>query len=496
MAGDSIRKARLKAGLVLAAIALAGLIGGLVALSSYKSERSISAGTVSLSVSPFHRGSLDLYVPVVDWGVRFAGVRMPARLQVEVRSVDRAEAARLAETTTDAVSRLRAEARDGIAAYLRRLALICALSALVLGGLVAAALRSVVPLRRRWLLAPAAASAVLWLGAVGLALAPRGKLEDPSYYAHGSDIPVALQAVESIGRTPGQISGGFRQQIVGLARLVVSPGDRPDLSGSPRLVVASDLHNNVLLEPTLRTAAAGAPVFFAGDLTDRGSPLETGAIRPVVESGHPFVFTAGNHDSDTLSQSLAGAGAVVLTQDGRLRPDGSHGATVVRVRGLRVAGYSSPNERSSAEDYRDHGAEITREDQRAFARWLLGIRDRVDLVMVHEPSLVEPLLPRLRREGTPLLMAVGHTHRPAVDSDGSVTVVNGGTLGAGGTGNLPEGLDASLAIVSYAVDPFDPLAVDLVTLDPGTGETTARRLPLGEGPIMTEDVDTAFPGDG
>ena len=42
----------------------------------------------------------------------------------------------------------------------------------------------------------------------------------------------------------------------------------------------------------------------------------------------------------------------MLTERGRLLPDGGYGAVVVRVGGLRVAGYSDPFERRRADGYR------------------------------------------------------------------------------------------------------------------------------------------------
>ena len=122
-------------------------------------------------------------------------------------------------------------------------------------------------------------------------------------------------------------------QLVGLARLVTEPAGRAPLAGAPRCTVASDLHNNALAIPILERSADDGPVLFPGDLTDRGSPLEAQVVRRVVRTGRPFVFVSGNHDSDTLERDLAQAGAVVLTERGRLNPDGSYGAVVQDVAG-------------------------------------------------------------------------------------------------------------------------------------------------------------------
>ena len=62
---------------------------------------------------------------------------------------------------------------------------------------------------------------------------PRGEISDPQYYAHGPDIPRALEAVEAARRTSGVLDQELDAQLVGLARLVVDPGRRQSLAGQP-----------------------------------------------------------------------------------------------------------------------------------------------------------------------------------------------------------------------------------------------------------------------
>jgi hypothetical protein len=58
-------------------------------------------------------------------------------------------------------------------------------------------------------------------------------------------------------------------------------------------------------------------------------------------------------------------------------------------------------------------------------------------------------------------------------------VINGGSIGAGGTGNLTEITTMSVARFVYTLKPsFQPLAADLVSIDPGTGSSSARRIIL------------------
>lgn len=458
------------------AVIVAGLAAGLIALSLFEAERDLTAGRVQLSVEPLHRGALDVYVPVVDWGVRFPGVHLPARLRMEVRAVDRQAAQRVAGGERSVLDETIAEARDAVASYLLALAGVVAAAALLGGALAVLVLRA-----RVRLLALALVPAVAWAAAIALLLAPRGSLDDPEYYAHGPDIPVALKAIQDATRSSANLGAVVEDQLVGLARLI-APGQRRPLEGLPRITVASDLHNNVLALDALRAAAGDGPLLLVGDVTDSGTPLEASVLRDVAHAGDPVVVTTGNHDSDTLARSLARRGAIVLTQRGRLKPDGTYGPMVVDVAGLRVAGYASPNERRAADGYADRGADVTEAQQEAFAAWLDGLVGQVDVVMVHEPRLAEPALAALRErgEGAPLLVATGHTHAQAVVDEGGIVEVNGGTVGAGGTGNLGEDQDLGLAVVTVQTDPFAPLAVDLVQIDPGDGSSTASRIRLGD----------------
>jgi predicted phosphodiesterase len=264
---------------------------------------------------------------------------------------------------------------------------------------------------------------------------------------------------------------------------VIDPGKRRALTGQPVVTLASDLHNNTVFGlQILERAANGGPIFFPGDLTDRGSPLETRLVREVVRAGHPFVFVTGNHDSDFLAHELANEGAIVLTRHGRLKPDGTYGPMIVRVAGLRVAGYDDPFERLTEQDFKDrydNTPEPAQQDE--FTRWLQPLIGKVDAVMVHEPALIAPALEILkdRPPSRPLVFFVGHTHVAGLVRQPGVTVINDGSVGAGGPANLTEKVNYGIARFTYTLKPaFQPLAADLVTIDPGTGSSSARRTRL------------------
>jgi predicted phosphodiesterase len=464
-------------------VALAALAAAVGATSVLRIERDLSVGTVRVSSPPARSGSLDLYVPLVDWGVRFPDtVRLPVRLSVDLRTVDRSAVERVAAGDLPEVEQVRTEARDAIAAYIRLLVVCAGMAALLLGCLVAFALRGS-HARLPPMLATAAIAALASSAAIALLLPPRGELGDPGYYAHGPDIPAALRAAELASRSSRVLSEEIDSQLVGLARLIAAPAERLGEGAPRRLTLASDLHSNLLALPVLQRAADGGPLFLAGDLTTSGSTFEAALVRRVARLGDPLVFVTGNHDSDVLARRLAVSGAIVLTERGRLLGDGSHGRVVVEVAGLRVAGYSDPFERRRAESYRDRfpDAAPAQQRRRRFARWVRALVGRVDVVMVHQPGLAALALKTLRRDPppTPLAVLTGHTHRAAVATSRNLVELNGGTVGGGGVGNLDEDQPLGLAVLTYtAAGGFRPLAADIVEIDPGNGTADAQRTRL------------------
>src|SRR4051812_4566553 len=457
--------------------------GGYLALVSYTDSKDLSVGEIRMSVSPGHRGAIDLYVPLVDWGARFEVIRLPVRLRVDLQTVNRAVAGSLAEGEPLNLDNVRTQARDALASYLKMLIVLMVLGGAALGLLVAFAIRSRAGPRLRWTSATAVGGA-LAMGAAMIALIPPSEpIESPQYYAHGPDIPRALEAVEAVRRTPGALDQELDAQFVGLARLVVDPGKRRTLAGQPVVTVASDLHNNPFGLNLLQTAARGGPVFFIGDMTDRGSPLETRVVRQAAHLGKPFLFVTGNHDSDFLAHELATEGAIVLTRQGRLMPKGGFGPKIYRMKdGLRVAGYDDPFERLTAEDFKDRYDNTPDPAQQdAFTHWLQPLIGKVDVVMVHEPALIAPALAVLKDKppSRPLVFMVGHTHKADLQQQPGVTVINGGSVGAGGPSNLTEHTNIGIARFTSTLKPsFQPPAPDLVTIDPGTGSSSARRTRL------------------
>src|SRR4051812_30772182 len=122
-------------------VVAATLLGSYAALITFTQTKELSVGEIRLSVSPGHRGALDVYVPLVDWGARFEAIRLPARLRVDVRTVDRTTVTRVAAGAPLDVRHVRTQARNAIAAYLKALIAACVAAGMAFGVLVAFAIR-------------------------------------------------------------------------------------------------------------------------------------------------------------------------------------------------------------------------------------------------------------------------------------------------------------------------------------------------------------------
>src|SRR5687767_10561228 len=111
--------ARRALSLTLVMLATAG--GAYLAFVGYHQHSVLSVGEIRMSVSPGHRGALDVYVPLVDWGARFEAIRAPVRIRVDLQTVDRQTVTRVAQAGTLDVQNVRSEARDAIAGFLKAL---------------------------------------------------------------------------------------------------------------------------------------------------------------------------------------------------------------------------------------------------------------------------------------------------------------------------------------------------------------------------------------
>jgi predicted phosphodiesterase len=477
---------------VLLCVTLA-LVGSVVALRAAAPEsRTVTLGTVDVHVVPARSGEVDVYVPVVDWGVRAEPYRAPVAVELEFRSLDRnaaLTALRSGGSANASLAGLETELRDAVGDGLRRAAAVALLGGLV-GGLLGGALVAVFT-RRRWLLlGPAAGLAVTFAAVavvgVGVSRFDYGALREPTFYAHGDELPRLLEFSERVLAAGEGYQDSYGEAVEGLTRLIAVAGERSQQPAQidRAIVVASDLHSNSLVLPALEGFTNGKPVFLVGDLTQRGTPYETGIVPGIARLGSPVVAVSGNHDSRPLMLAAARSGVVVLTRSGRLLADGSTtGDPVMSVAGLRVAGWDDPQE-SADGTFEGRLLELKEQallDAEAqFLDWFDSLPERPDVVLVHRHGLAHALLDKLAAEGgDPVLVLTGHDHRQHVESEGVSVLVDGGTVGAGGAFGVGE-QKSGFALVHLDGDER-ARAVDLVEVEPESGSASAHRVVLGHG---------------
>jgi hypothetical protein len=489
MSAETIRRLAERAVLPLAALAIvvAGTLLGLRLAGPASGETAL--GRVSYEVAPSLPGGVEAYVPVADWGLRSEAFSGPFELRLELRTVERQALLDAAADDRSVLDSARSELRDGAHEAVLRAA-VFALGTIIVLGAITVAIWPRARRARALFAALTAAGAVVILGG-GFALASasfdEAALESPTYYARGAELERLLAAAES-----ERVESGYGSELESIVRSVSTVlTDEPIRAGTGReLFLASDLHANALVIDPVSGFFSGEPVLFAGDFGQRGTAAEAALLaRRVAALGDPVLAVSGNHDSELLMERLAGAGVMVIDRE----PDGP-GPVVVD--GLRIAGYPDPLE-GTAEDLADperaltfdeleDGEEVEERARAALRVWFDGLTEAPDVVLVHQDGLAQSLAESLWEDGyeRPLTIAAGHDHLQHVDRYGAITVVDGGTLGAGGI------FDAGVAFAGFAELHFEtdrPVlrAVDLVAVEPFSGRGRGSRVV----------IDTLCPGE-
>lgn len=480
MDSDSVPRFAARAALPLVAIAItvAGLLVGLRLAGPVAEETTL--GRVSFELVPSVPGGVEAYVPVADWGLRSAAFAGPFDLRLELRTLERSALLDAAANDPTVLEQTRAELGDGaVDAVLRAIAWAAGATAVFCGVAIIAW-----PRARRSRAVFGAFSAGVFVVVVGgsIALAwasfDEAELESPTYYGRGAELERLLAAAEA-----ERVRSGYGSELESIVRSVSTVlADEPIRERAGRqLFLASDLHANALVIDPLSRFFGGDPVLFAGDLGQRGTAAEAALLaRRVAALGDPVLAVSGNHDSGLLMERLADAGVRVIDRE----PASS---SPIMLEGLRVAGFPDPLEGRGADladpdraltfDELDDGDEAEERARIALGQWFDELQPPPDVVVVHQDGLGQGLAESLWRDGyeRPLTIATGHDHLQHVDRYGPITVVDGGTLGAGGI------FDAGIAFAGFAELHFDaerPVlrAVDLVAVEPFSGRGRGSRV--------------------
>jgi Calcineurin-like phosphoesterase superfamily domain len=477
--------------LMLLACVATALAGAYLTVRAFATTvEPFTLGTVSVTAAPARDGRVDVYVPIVDWGVRASPYDAPLAVELRFRSLDRDEALAALRSGTAARERLaaiRTELAEVGRGALRRAALL-GLAGGIGGGLLGGAVVGAALHRRRWLAFGAGVGLLVPVTFVAIVLATLREVdyeafERPTFYAHGSELPRLLSFSGQLLTAGESYTESYEEALAGLANLVAfAPEGGAPPTSTTSFVLASDLHGNSLVLPVLAEYAEEKTVFLAGDFTLLGTTVESSLAPRVGRLGSEVVAVSGNHDSRPFMLALVRAGATVLTRDGRLLPDGSAGGDpVVEIDGLAVAGYDDPLEGESAR-VEERPLELSDEEfaeaSLEFVAWFEGLPERPDVVLVHQHGLAHALLAALPEEDTePLLILTGHDHEQHLHEEGAAVLVDGGTVGAGGP--FAIGVQSVGFAEVHLTGTGDPRAVDLIAVEPLSGNARASRTALG-----------------
>jgi predicted phosphodiesterase len=438
-------------------------------------------------------GTVEVFVPLADWGLRAHAFSAPLTLHVEPRVLNREALVQAAQGNHSVLTATaKALAADGHRA-IERLA-----RYLILGVLVAAAvgfgvLRANHCRNRRLLVAVPLGTILVALTIAGSLLVRISStwnadaLGHPTYYARGAELIQLLDAAEHAKTIKDSYASKVEGALSGFASLLADP-TAGAVKGDRRALLVSDLHNNTLALASLGYYAQGQPVFFVGDFGNTGDPSEISSLVPSIAwLGTMVVAVSGNHDSHAMMQALARRGVTVLTSHGRLLKDGGYGRPEVQVDGLWVAGYEDPTE------YHGHNpddpgrvfslaqlpdpAQALLDAQQSFATWFERLKPAPDVVLVHENGLAQYLARVLYARGydAPLSILTGHDHIQHVNHDGPIEIVDAGTVGASGLYGI--GADyVGLGDLHWASQNPVLDAADLIQIEPVSGVAQAQRV--------------------
>jgi predicted phosphodiesterase len=491
---------------LLAASLIAASLGGIVvALRAFgSSDYELGPARVRIGASFAPRGTADVYIPLVDWGVRAHPFSAPIRLDATVLSINRDAtlgAIRAPSSTTGRVARAEADAPAVVRSVLVRAALLAVAGGLA-GGLVGGLVLVAVTRNRRGLVAGVVAGAGVALAAVGISGAmitspDYGAFQKPTFYAHGGEMPKLLAFSDQLRSAGSDYTSSYQQALAGMDTLLGAAAGAPAPPAGRSFLVGSDIHSNWLTLPAFQAYADHRPVFLVGDFTQQGTPLEAALAGRAARLGDPTIAVSGNHDTPLVMCDLAASGAIVLTRQGRMNAAGRvRGPAVQRIEGLLVAGYDDPLE-VDAGTY-GHRLDFTPAQLAAASKgvsaWFDSLRPRPQVVLVHDFRFAAALRAHVAADSRrPLLILTGHDHKQHVDQSGEVVEVDGGSLGAGGVFGVGKAA-AGFAQVHLTAGGW-PDAVDMIAADPISGDAVAQRVSLTEDPgASTRAAAPAMPG--
>jgi predicted phosphodiesterase len=262
--------------------------------------------------------------------------------------------------------------------------------------------------------------------------------------------------------------------------------------GQTTALVVTDRHDNIGMDPVVRTIADRAQartLIDLGDDTGQGASWESFSINSLAREfeGFETVAVAGNHDTDAVAEQMADRGFTVL--------DGEP----VEVGGVRFLGASDPRGTKLTgytEDAATRNGGLTEQDEklRDVACDADAAGDRIGVLAVHSWASGS----EVAASGCVDLVLTGHLHYQvgpkAIDGPGGSTTTRL-TTGTTGGAVLPIALGSSLrrqaqvSVVTFDADGV-PVGLQVVSFNPSKTIDVADYVEL---PLPAQGAEPASP---
>ncbi|MEO7715577.1 MAG: metallophosphoesterase [Capsulimonas sp.] len=460
------QKRIVRRGLRVFLLAVLSLLGAAFVVTSFGAQTyHWRAFDVQVSIHPARHGETHLvFTPLGE--VRAATHKTPLALEVSLRSVSFENLGRLVEhmpPRKDLEREFAAVARHSLTRFALREVTLGMLGAL-LGPLLLRARRI-----RVWVAAALLGSVFMGLMLYGTFRTYNAKAFDqPTFVGSLREARAVTTLVSSAFRSANALSDKLKIVAGNLNVLYGRIGDSAitpeDDSKTVRVLHISDIHNNTAAIDFVRELAQKFQVNFVidtGDLSDYGSPVEAPIARGVGALGVPYLFIAGNHDSQTTVAAVrANPNAIIL-----------NGQPVV-VDGLTVLGLPDPSSARAGIGSVDTPLASLRDSSGALAEDVARLDTIPSIVCAHNP-LAEASL-----EGRVPLLLCGHMHRAYINLVGSTVICNAGTTGGAGLRYLDrrDGVPLTAAVLTFSRGPKPKLLwIDQVALDGALNEYSISR---------------------
>ena len=318
---------------------------------------------------------------------------------------------------------------------------------------------------RRWRpIAAAAITAVLALivsGGITAVTWNTKALAQPRFTGLLASAPALIGDIQDIRERFDSYRAELARIVTNVSKLYDVASSLPGAPPSDAISVlwVSDIHDNPeafdVMESLISQFGVQA-VVDTGDLSDHGTAVENALYASVSQVPVPYIYVRGNHDSRTATQAyLSSLKNVRVLDNGH----------VVDVAGIRWAGIGdprfTPDKRAGTDTDSPETKESLAEAGVRLATAIQAASTPVDVALVHEPAMAEPLA-----DTVPLVLD-GHTHQRAYQQLSSSTLeLTQGSSGGAGLRTLEGGkpLPLESSILYFSPTTHRVIAVDDVTV--------------------------------